>query len=152
MKKNTNLASLLVLVVTTLTMFSACSQSDDELIIRSNIEQMREAISQHEGGTFMSFIDENYKSPFHRDKKTLREFVKHHLNNNRIIYVYIADIDVEINDEKAKVTFYSGITGGADQIPQRGQLYKVGMHWLKSNGQWSVTQSKWRPALILKKK
>ena len=140
------------ILVLALSILSGCGISDDELTIRNNIEQMREAIRQHEGEKFMSFIDETYKSPFHRDKKSVRKFVKYHLNRNRVIYIYIADINVEINNNIAKVTFYSGITGGADQVPERGRLYKVGMHWLKTNNHWRVTQTKWRPAIVLKKK
>lgn len=152
MRRNASLALLLIITTAVLTLLGACGATDDELIIRSNIETMRESISQHQGEAFMRFIHENYKSPFHRNKTVLRKFLKHHLNRNRVIYIYIADIDVEINDDTAKVTFYSGTTGGVDQIPERGRLYKVGMHWLKTNGQWQVTQAKWRPALVLKKK
>ena len=131
---------------------SGCGASDDELILRNNIEQMRNAVSQHKADKFMGFIADTYKSPFHRDKKTLQDFVNYHLKQNRVIYIYIADIDVEIDDDSAKIVFYSGITGGPEQIPERGQLYKVGMRWSKANGQWLLTQAKWRPALVLKKK
>ncbi|MCK4743264.1 MAG: hypothetical protein KAT25_05550 [Sulfuriflexus sp.] len=136
----------------TLTSLSGCGTSDDELILRSNIEQMRNAVSQHQPDKFMAFVAGTYKSPFHRDKRTLEKFVNYHLKQNRVIYIYIADIDVEIDDDNAKIIFYSGITGGPEQIPERGQLYKVGMRWSKTNGQWLLTQAKWRPALVLKKK
>ena len=145
----------IIFLLSTSTVFislSGCGASDDELILRNNIEQMRNAVSQHQADKFMGFIAGTYKSPFHRDKKTLQDFVNYHLNQNRVIYIYIADIDVEIDNDSAKIVFYSGITGGPEQIPERGQLYKVGMRWSKANGQWLLTQAKWRPALVLKKK
>ena len=152
MKKNIATIILFPVVVIALTMLTACGVSEEELILRDNIKQMRNAVSQHQADIFMSFVDKNYKSPFHRDKKALQKFVEYHLDNNRVIYTYIADIEIEIDDNIAKVIFYSGTTGGADQIPERGQLYKVGMHWLKADGQWLLTQAKWRPALVLNKK
>ena len=142
----------LLSVCITFASLSGCGASDDELILRNNIEQMRNAVSQHQADKFMGFVADTYKSPFHRDKQTLQNFVNHHLNQNRVIYIYIADINVEIDNDSAKIIFYSGITGGPEQIPERGQLYKVGMRWSKVNGQWLLTQAKWRPALMLKKK
>jgi len=131
---------------------SGCGVSDDELMLRSNIQQMRNAVSQHQADKFIAFVADTYKSPFHRDKQTLQDFVNYHLNQNRVIYIYITDINVEIDNDDAKIIFYSGITGGPEKIPERGQLYKVGMRWSKVNGQWLLTQAKWRPALVLKKK
>ena len=152
MKNNFILIILLPLVLVVLTSISGCGVSDDELILENNIEQMRNAVSQHQANQLMGFISDDYRSPLHRNKDTLQKFVDYHLNTNRVIYIYVADIDIEIDDNLAKITFYSGITGGPDQIPERGQLYKVGMHWLKTNGQWELTQAKWRPALVLRKK
>lgn len=142
--------SLSLLVI--FTSLSGCGDSNDKILLRNNVEQMREAVSSHQAEKFMGFIAENYKSPFHRNKETLQKFVSYHLSNNRIIYIHLTDIDIEIDDDTAKIVFYSGITGGPDQIPERGQLYKVGMHWSKTNEQWLLTQAKWRPALVLKKK
>lgn len=133
-----------------LSLLSGCGASEDELALRSNITAMREAITSHKPELLMQYIDPSYKSPSHPDFNTLNNFVNSHLSNNRVIHLYLADIEIDIDDNIAKIIFYSGIAGGADQIPERGRLFKVGTHWLKTDGQWKVTQAKWRPALIMK--
>jgi len=152
MKKNISHIIFLLSVCIAFVNLSGCGVSDDEIILRSNIEQMRNAVSQHQADKFMGFVADTYKSPFHLDKQTLQDFVNYHLSQNRVIYIYMTDINVEIDNDNAKIIFYSGITGGPEQIPERGQLYKVGMRWSKVDGQWLLTQAKWRPALVLKKK
>jgi len=151
MKNSTSFTVIFPVIIIALSILTACGVSEDELIIRDNIKQMRNAVSEHQADTFMNFVSSNYSSPFHRDKETLQKFVEYHLSTNRVIHTYIGDIDVEIEDNLAKVILYSGTTGGANQVPERGQLYKVGMHWLKTDGQWLLTQAKWRPALVLNK-
>ena len=146
---NNKPASFLLLVVV-LASLTACGSSEDEMALRDNIREMREAITSHQADVFMKQIDANYKSPLHRDKNTLGDFIDYYLTGNRVIHIYLADINIEIDDASAKITFYSGVAGGPDQIPERGRLFKVGTHWLKTSGQWKLTQAKWRPALIPK--
>ena len=140
-----------MLMFFTLGLISGCDTSEDELALRSNITSMREAITSHKPEQLMQHIDPAYKSPIHRNFKTLDTFVNYHLNNNRVIHLYLADIEIDIDGDTAKVIFYSGVAGGPNQIPERGRLFKVGTRWLKTDGQWKVTQAKWRPALIQKK-
>ncbi len=150
MKYQFNFLLLLTLFSSTI-LLSGCDRTEDELALRSNILAMREAITEHHPEQLMKYIDNTYKSPVHPNKQSLNAFAKRHLNNNRVIHLYLADIEIEIDDYKAKITFYSGVAGGPDQIPERGRLFKVGTHWLKKDGQWKVTQAKWRPALLPRK-
>ena len=141
---------ILLFIFPGMLVIAGCDSSNDELAIRNNITSMRNAITSHKPEQLMQFIDVNYKSPAHANANALNDFVNFHLNNNRVIHLYLADVDVDLNGDSAKVVFYSGVAGGPDQIPARGRLFKVGTHWLKTNGQWKVTQAKWRPALIAK--
>ncbi len=134
-----------------LTSLSGCDTSEDELALRENITSMRKAITSHKPEQLMQHIDSSYKSPAHLNFKALNTFVNYHLSNNRVIHLYLADIEIDIDGDSAKVIFYSGVAGGPNQIPERGRLFKVGTRWLKTDGQWKVTQAKWRPALIPKK-
>ena len=142
---------IFILIFFSLSFISGCDTSADELALRSNITSMREAITSHKPEQLIQHIDSTYKSPAHKNFKALDTFVNYHLNNNRIIHLYLADIEIDIDGDKAKIIFYSGVAGGANQIPERGRLFKVGTRWLKTDGQWKVTQAKWRPALIPKK-
>jgi len=130
---------------------SGCSSPEDELALRSNITSVREAITSHQPNQLMQHIDPSYKSPVHKNIEALNDFVNYHLKQNRVIHLYLADINIEIDDNTAKIIFYSGIAGGPDQIPERGRLFKVGTRWLKTDGQWKITQAKWRPALLPRK-
>lgn len=142
---------LMLPLLASLVFLSACSSSEDELALRNNIAAMQDAITSHQPDMLMQHIDPSYKSPMHRDINALNNFVKTHLGYNRVIYLYLADIEIDIDNDTAKIIFNSGVAGGPDQIPERGRLFKVGTHWLKTNGQWKVTQAKWRPVLWQKK-
>jgi len=138
---------LVLAILASVVFLSACSSSEDELALRSNISAMQDAITSRQPDMLMQHIDPNYKSPLHRDINALNNFVKDHLSYNRVIYLYLADIEIDLDNDRAKIIFNSGIAGGPDQIPERGKLFKVGTHWLKIDGQWKVTQAKWRPVL-----
>jgi len=127
---------------------SACGSSEDEMALRSNLRDMRQAISSNKADVLMKFVDESYKSPAHPNINALRNFVNSHLSRNRVIHIYLADINVEIDGDTATIVFFSGTADGPDKVPERGRLFKVGTRWLKTNGQWLLTQAKWRPALI----
>ena len=132
-------------------LLSGCSSPEDELALRSNIASIREAITSHKPEQLMQHIDPSYKSPVHNNIDALSRFVNLHLSRNRVIHLYLADINIDIDGDTAKIIFFSGVAGGPDQIPERGRLFKVGTRWLKTDGQWRITQAKWRPALIPKK-
>lgn len=132
-------------------LLSGCGSSEDERVLRNNISSIREAITSHKPEQLMQHIDQAYKSSLHNNIKVLGDFVNLHLSRNRVIHLYLADIDIDIEGDTAKIIFFSGVAGGPDQIPERGRLFKVGTHWLKTDGQWKITQAKWRPALLQKK-
>ena len=143
--------SYLLLPLLFITLFlSSCGSPEDELALRSNITSIRKAITSHQPEQLMQHIDPSYKSPLHNNIKALNQFVDFHLSRKRVIHLYLADINIEIDGDTAKIIFYSGIADGPDKIPERGRLFKVGTRWLKTDGQWRITQAKWRPALLKK--
>lgn len=126
---------------------SGCSDSASENAIRNNIQSMREAIQAHDKNEFMKFISPRYRGQDHGNRPVLERFVIEQLRDNKNIYIYMADISVEIKDGIASATFYAGTAGGPDQVPERGQLYKVVTNWKQYEGHWQVSHAKWRPAL-----
>ena len=126
---------------------TGCSDSADEESIRSNIQTMHQAIQNHDKDTFMKYVAPRYHGQSHGNRPGLERFVIQQLNKNKNIYIYIADTSIEINNGIAKVVFYVGTAGGPDQVPERGQLFKVQTNWKQFSGYWQLTNARWRPAL-----
>lgn len=126
---------------------SGCSDSADEASIRSNMQAMREAIQNHDKNGFMQHVAPRYRGQYHGNRPVLERFVIKQLKSNKNIYIYMADTSIEIKDGIAKVIFYAGTAGGPDQVPERGQLYKVQTNWKQFSGIWQLTHARWRPAL-----
>lgn len=126
---------------------TGCGDSADEKTISGNIQSMREAIQNHDKNSFMKHVAPRYRGQAHGNRPTLERFVIQQLKNNKNIYIYMADISIDITDNIAKVIFYAGTAGGPDQVPERGQLFKVQTTWKENGGYWQLTHAKWRPAL-----
>lgn len=124
-----------------------CDNSADEKMIFGNIQAMREALQNHDKNTFMKHVAPNYRGQAHGNRPVLERFVIEQLKKNKNIYIYMADSSIEIKDGIARVTFYAGTAGGPDQVPERGQLFKVQTSWKTYSGYWQLTHAKWRPAL-----
>lgn len=125
----------------------ACSDTADEMAIQITMQAMREAIKKHDPQAFMSHVSKDYRGQYHGTYGVFEEFVGRQLKNNKTIYIYMADTRIQIKDGIAKVIFYAGTAGGPDQVPERGQLFKVQTNWRPFDGRWQLTHARWRPAL-----
>lgn len=128
-------------------LLTGCSDSADEKNILGNIQAMRKAIQNHDKDSFMKHVAPRYRGQSHGNRPVLERFVIEQLRRNKNIYIYMADTSIEIKDSIARVVFYAGTAGGPDQVPERGQLFKVQTSWKEFNGYWQLTHAKWRPAL-----
>ena len=140
-----------IFVVLAFTLLVACGDSPDEITLKENLVNMRDAIQSHEVDDFMRYIAPEYNNRFHRNRAALSAFIDHHLSVNPVIYIYMADIDIAFNKENspsAEVIFYAGTAGGPDELPVRGQFYKVKTTWKKVGNDWLLVTANWRPALI----
>jgi hypothetical protein len=128
---------------------AGCGDSADEKNIRSNMQAMREAIQNHDKDAFMQHVAASYRGQYHGTRPALEHFVIRQLGNNENIYIYMADTSIEIKNSVARVIFFAGTAGGPDQLPERGQLYRVQTNWKQFSGHWQLTSARWRPALTI---
>jgi hypothetical protein len=128
---------------------SGCGDSADEEAIRSNMQAMREALQNHDKDRFMKHVAASFRGQYLANRPALEQFVIQQLGNNEKIYIYLADTSIDIQDGIARVNFYAGTAGGPDQVPERGQLYKVWTSWEQFSGYWQLTNARWRPALTV---
>jgi len=142
-------ALLFVIVLLGSHLLAGCDASPDEVAIRETIKTMRGAIENHDANLLMQAIADDYSGTYRQDRKRLNDFVARHLERNRVIHLYLADIELEIEGEIAKVRFYSGIAGGPGQVPERGQLYVVETDWVKRENTWLLQRARWRPKLFV---
>ncbi|NNG13911.1 MAG: hypothetical protein HKM22_01975 [Gammaproteobacteria bacterium] len=126
---------------------AGCGESADEKNIHSNMQAMRVAIQNHDKDGFMKHVAPGYRGQYHGSRPVLERFVIQQLSYNKKIYIYMADTSIEIKEGTARVIFYAGTAGGPDQVPERGQLYKVQTSWKQLSGHWQLTNARWRPAL-----
>lgn len=133
------------------TLLFACGDSPDEISLQKNLVAMRDAIQTHETDKFMGYVAPEYKNRFHPDRQALSSFINRHLSANPVIYIYMADIDITFNEENkeiADILLYAGTAGGPDELPVRGQFFKVKTNWKKVDGSWLLVTANWRPALF----
>lgn len=128
---------------------AGCGDSADEKTIRNNMQAMREALQDHDKDRFMKHVAASYRGQYHGNHPALERFVSQQLENYEKIYIYMADTSIDIKDGTARVIFYAGTAGGPDQVPERGQLYKVQTNWKQFGGHWQLITARWRPALTV---
>ena len=143
-----NIFAVMVFILSGL-LLSGCADSVEEKKIRDIMQTMRQAIQEHDKNSFMKYISPRYHGQDHGNRPVLERFLIQQLKKNKNIYIYIADTNIEVKGDIAKVIFYAGTAGGPDQMPERGQLYRVQTSWGRTSNHWRVINARWRPALSL---
>ena len=131
-----------------LLLVTACGgeQTVEQQIIATIIE-MEAYGEEGRRGSFMKMVHETFigqQGAMTRDE--FRLFMIMQWNRNQRLQAQLFPIRVrELEQGQASANFRALITGGRGLIPERGQLYEITTVWVKSDGDWLLTEADWVP-------
>ena len=129
-------------------LLAACERplTVDQQIIAAILE-MEERIEAGERRAFMEYVSDDFSGQHGvMDRERLRAYVVLQLNRYQRLQGRLFPIDVEdLGDGLATAWFRALVTGGANWIPENGQMFEFETHWRLEDGDWRLTAANWEP-------
>lgn len=127
---------------------AACSKPlTVEQQVIATIRNMEAHVEAGERRPFMEYIAEDFSGQdgtMTRDQA--RAFMVYQMNRNRRLQAQLFPIQVtETSATTARATFRALVTGGANWIPERGQVYDFDTRWRRDGDDWLLVSANWTP-------
>lgn len=129
----------------------ACSEPTSvEQQITSEIRAMEAELEGGERLNFMSHISDNFRGQGgSMNRQDLRAYVVLQFNRYKNLEARLLPITVtEVNEYEATAQFRALLTGGANWIPENGQLYEFRTNWRLEDGDWMLAAAYWEPVAV----
>jgi hypothetical protein len=126
----------------------ACSQplTVEQQIIKT-IGQMETHIEAGESRAFVGFVHPEFTGQggsMNRDQ--VRALILFQLKRYRDVEARLFTIDVDdLGGNQALARFRALVTGGADWLPESGQVYAFETRWVRDGDEWLLLEASWRP-------
>lgn len=137
---------LLALLLAALAL-AACSRTPPEERLRAAIEDLQQAVEQHDGSVLQETIAEDFIGPGGLDRDGARRMAQAMFLRYRDVGVSLGPLDIELRERHATVRFTAAMTGGAGVLPESGQLYDVQTGWRLEGDEWRLVNADWKPRL-----
>jgi hypothetical protein len=137
---------ILLAVIAQFGLFS-CSRQPPEQALRSTIAEMQAAAEAHDTDALFEPIAEDFAGSEGMDRQAFRRYVALTGMQNQKVGVQLGPLDVKLFDQRATVSFTAGLSGGANWLPERAQVYQVDTGWRLDDGEWKLISAKWEPTL-----
>lgn len=139
----------LVLVLVMSVSLLACSPPpDDEARLRQVLEQMAEAIEQHDRQTIMQQLAVDFRTTQGLLPQDINRMLFIQFRENKQIQVFLYDIDVRLMPVTADVELETLLLGSSQWLPERGRRYQVQMRWQKQEEEWRLVRVDWQPIML----
>ena len=139
--------SLILLLLLVQFGLSSCSREPPEQALRKTIAGMQAAAEAHDTDALFEPIAEDFAGSEGMDRQAFRRYVTLTGMRNQQIGVQLGPLDVKLFDQRATVSFTAALSGGANWLPERAQVYQVETGWRLEDGEWKLISAKWEPTL-----
>lgn len=127
----------------------ACSPPpDDETRLRHILDQMAEAIEQHDRQSIMQHLAVDFRTSQGLLPQDINRMLFIQFRQNKQIEVFLYDIDVKLLPIAADVELEALLLGSSQWLPERGRRYQVQMRWQKQEQDWHLVRMEWQPIML----
>ncbi len=138
------LGGLLLLGVS---LFGCSAPTDDETRLRQQLEQVAEAIEQHDRDSVLHVLAEDFRTAQGQGAQDINRMLFIQFRQNRRIEVFLYDVEVKLFPLVADVELQALLIGSGQWVPERGRRYQVHMRWQKQNNDWRLSRLNWQPVM-----
>ena len=139
---NSGLVCLLLLGAS---LFGCSSPTGDETRLRQQLDQVAEAIEQHDRATVVEVLAEDFRTPEGQVAQDINRMLFLQFRQNKHIQVFLYDVEVKLFSPMADVELQALLLGSSQWLPEQGRRYEVQMRWQKQEDDWRLTRLKWQP-------
>ncbi len=124
-------------------LLGACGRPADEQALRDTIAAMQTAAEERSLSGVMDHVADDFGGSHGLDHAGLRRLLQAQFLGNQKVGVTLGPIDVEMQGERAKVSFSVLLTGSSRYIPERGRAHEVVSGWRVVDGEWEIFFAEW---------
>ncbi len=98
---------------------------------------------------FMSHVAEDFVgNDAEFDRNALANLLRMEVLRNDSIGVTLGPIDIEMQDDRAKVQVLATFTGGSGNLlPEHGSIYAITSSWKRQGSEWRCYSAAWKQEL-----
>lgn len=134
---------LIVALMPMILALAGCSAPPDEQALRAQVAALESAIEDGKAEAVMEAVAEDFVGDQGMDRDGLRRLVVASMLGNRRIAAQTGPLEVRLQGDTARVSFSAAVTGSANWIPERGQVYQVESDWRVEDGEWKLIAARW---------
>lgn len=138
----------IALLVLSLVGLSSCGRpATVEQQVIGTIREMEAKIEAGESRRFMQYVAEDFSGQEGAmTRQQIHALVLFQLKRYERLNAQLLPISVTPEGDNAAVAqFRALVTGGADWIPESGQVYEFDTRWLRQDDEWLLQAATWRP-------
>ncbi len=129
-----------------LALIGGCARPPDEVVIRGEIEAMKDAAEARQAGDLLDRIADDFSGNSGEvDRQALSRLIKLEFLRNEAIGVALGPIGIEVDGDRAiarfDVTFRDAsrrwLPGGRDTVAVVSGWRRSGSHWICYNATWT---------------
>lgn len=128
-------------------LLGGCARQAPEQRLRDSLGQLQQAMESRDLEGLQAALAEDFVGPEGLDRKGARALAMISFRRYHDVGVNLGPAEIEIQGDRATVSFSAALTGGAGVLPDAAQLYEVRTGWRDSDGQWRMTSAEWTPRL-----
>lgn len=137
-----------ILLLAGCVILSACQRESPEHALRAQVQQMQAAAEARDPGAFIDAVAEDFSGNAGMDRAALHNLLRLQLLGNAKVGVTTGPMAVEMQGDRAKVSFSAVLTGGSGRfLPDAAQSYAITTGWRMENGEWRLYYAQWEPNL-----
>ena len=141
---------LVTLLLLCLGLASCGGQLTVEQQLIATIREMEARIEAGERRQFMEYLADDFSGQDGSlNREQVRALLIMQLNRYQRLQAQLLPIEViETGDGAASAHFEALVTGGAQWIPENGQVFSFETHWRREDGEWLLHAANWDPAVL----
>ena len=127
---------------------AACQRESPEQALREQVHRMQAAAEARDPSAFIDAVAEDFSGNSGMDRAALHNLLRMQLLGNAKVGVTTGPLQVEMQGDRARVSFSAVLTGGSGRfLPDAAQSYAITTGWRLEDGDWRLYYAQWEPSL-----
>ncbi len=127
----------------------ACQKENEQDRVKKIIATVQKAAEEKDIRKIINNLSRNYRDSKGNDYDGIKGLLLAYFFRHQKIHVFIPDIEVNIEDSRARAVFQAVLTGGSktetvtDIFPESLGMYAFEVSLIKESGDWKVISAQW---------
>jgi len=137
----------LLVSIVLLLLQQGCGSPPAEQAIRDTIDKIEQGLEDKSSRAVSSHLSESFTIDQRTDKKGARAMLAGYFLRYKTIELVLTNLEVTVNERdprRASSVSTAVLLGAQNQLPERGQVYKLTAQWQLQGSDWLLVELSWQ--------